>query len=78
MKNQISDVADNLGKLPWKAEKKDKDRKDGAIVDIMAVLEERAGHLAPRQKLKDRLKKTPSFLPEPMESRHLDNSCLIH
>lgn len=52
MKNQISDVADNLGKLPWKAEKKDKDRKDGAIVDIMEVLEERAGHLAPRQKLK--------------------------
>lgn len=50
MKNQISDVADNLGKLPWKAEKKDKDRKDGAIVDIMAVLEERAGHLAPKQK----------------------------
>lgn len=47
MENQISDVADGLEKLPWKAEEKDKDRGAGAIVDIMVALEKRA----PRQKL---------------------------
>lgn len=34
-------MADTLEKLPWKPEEKDKGRKDGAIGDIMAVLEEK-------------------------------------
>lgn len=47
-----SDVEDNLKKLPEKAEKKDRDRKYGAIVDMMVGLVERVGQLVPRQKLK--------------------------
>lgn len=47
MENQITDAADGLEKLPWKAEGKGEDGGAGAIVDIMVVLEKRA----PRQKL---------------------------